>query len=149
MPRNKGITVAFLRGGKARKAVHLAQMGEALPAAGQQLVGIALVTDIEQNFILRQSQRTVQSHRKFHHAQVGRKVPAGRGNTFNQKIADILTQKRKFLLRQFFYIPVFLDFIQIRIFHDHIPRLLCFYTIGIKRPTAMPKMAPVRTWMGV
>ena len=140
MPRNKGITVAFLRGGKARKAVHLAQMGEALPAAGQQLVGIALVTDVEQNFILRQSQRTVQSHRK---------VPAGRGNTFNQKIADILTQKRKFLLRQFFYIPVFLDFIQIRIFHDHIPRLLCFYTIGIKRPTAMPKMAPVRTWMGV
>lgn len=86
VPRNKGITVTFLRGGKARKAVHLAQMGEALPAAGQQLVGIALVTDIEQNFILRQSQRTVQSHRKFHHAQVGRKVPAGRGNTFNQKL---------------------------------------------------------------
>lgn len=29
VPRNKGITVAFLRGGKARKAIHLAQMGEA------------------------------------------------------------------------------------------------------------------------
>ena len=77
MPRNKGITVAFLRGGKARKAVHLAQMGEALPAAGQQLVGIALMAYIKHDLIRGGGQHPVQSHRQLHSTQIGCQMAAG------------------------------------------------------------------------
>ena len=109
MACNKGIAGAFLRVGEAGQAVFLAQLSKAVAAAGKQFVGIALVADVEQNFILRQIQGTVQSYGKLHHTQVGGQVPTCCGNALDQKLADLFTQGRQFTVLQPLYIAGRLD----------------------------------------
>ena len=99
---NKRVAVAFGRVGKAGDAVFLAQLSKPGAAAGQQLVGIALVAHIEHNFILRQAQCPVQRDRQLHHAQVGGKMSAGGGNALDQEAADLVAQDGQFLRKQLF-----------------------------------------------
>ena len=106
---NEGITGAFLRVGEAGQAVFLAQLGKASHAAGEQFMSIALVANVKQNFILRQVQGAVQSHRKLYHTQVGGQVPPCCGNTLDQKLTNFLAQGRQFTLLQPLHIAGRLD----------------------------------------
>ena len=114
---HKSVAGAFLRAGETGNAVLFAQFRETFPAPRQQLMGIALVTDVKKQFVLRQIQRTVQCHRQFHNAKVGGKMAAGRGNALNQKFSYFFAQGRQLRFRQLFHIPRCMERIQQRITH--------------------------------
>ena len=122
---DEGVTVTFLRGGKTRNAVLFAQLCKSRAPSRQELVRVTLVTDIEQNFILRKVQHTVQCNSQFHNTEIGRKVPASGGNALYKKIANILTQKRQLLRHKLFYIACPMDFVQVCVFHV----TFLFYTL--------------------
>ena len=112
VPGNEAVTVAFLGVGEARDPVFSAQLRETGAASGQQLVGIALVTHVKQELILREFHNAVQRHGQFDHAQIGGQMPARGGDAADQKVADLLTQSRHILCRQIFYVTRCLDLVQ-------------------------------------
>ena len=88
---NKSIADTLFGAGKSGQAVLAAQLGKTGTATGEQLVCVALMPYVEQDLVPGQGQHTVQGHGQFHHAQIGRKVSAGGGNTVDQKITDVGT----------------------------------------------------------
>ena len=150
VPGYKGVAVAFGRVGEAGDAVFLAQRRKTGAPPRQQLMGIALVADVKQQFVLRQVQGAVQRNGELHHAQVGGKMPPGGGNASDQKTADLLTQARQVGFSQQFYIPRRLYPIQQRVFHCPAPRSrFNIHAIGIAKPSTIPRTAPVSTSIGV
>jgi hypothetical protein len=73
------VVVALARIGEARHAVALPQPVEHRVAAGEQLVRIALVADVEQQPVVPEVEDVVQRDREIDHAEVRRQVPAGLG----------------------------------------------------------------------
>ena len=74
MSCRKGIAVAFRRLGEAAQSIQLPQMVEALFSARQHLVNIRLMSNVPDNFILRQMKAVFQCYSQLHNAQIGRKM---------------------------------------------------------------------------
>ena len=147
MPGNERVTVALLRAGKARNAVFAAQLGKARAAAGQQLVGVALVADVKQKLVLREIQHAMQGNRQFDYTEVRRQMAAGLGNAFNQKLPDFLTQGGHISHRQVFYLPGRIDALQQRIAH----RCTSFFTPSAWQSPAQcqaPRLSKLRSAYG-
>ena len=117
VPSNESVTVALLRAGKARDTVLAAQLRKTGPAAGQQLVGVALVAYIKQQLVLRKIQHTVQSDRQFHNTQIGGQMAARLGNTFDQELPDFLAQGGHLVCGQIFNFSGRIDTLQQGIAH--------------------------------
>ncbi len=69
-----------------------AQMLELFPSAGQDLVGIGLMTYVENYLVLGGIEHIMQSHNEFHGAQAGGQVPGVAGAAFNYIIAEFSAQ---------------------------------------------------------
>ncbi len=76
MPRPKGVVGGFLHPGKAGDAVAASQGVKLRVAPGQELVGIALVADVEDYFVLGGVVDCVKRDGQLHRSQIGSEVPA-------------------------------------------------------------------------
>jgi hypothetical protein len=86
------IVLAFRAQREAVEAVGGADGVKPVLAAGQQLVDIALVADIPDEFVVRGGKDGVQGDGQLDHAQVGSEVPAVFGQFGDQLVADFLGQ---------------------------------------------------------
>ena len=76
MRRPEGVIGAFRALGESRQTILLAQGPDTVPALGQDLVGIALVTHVPDDLVARRIEHGVQRHSQFDHAKPGPQVPA-------------------------------------------------------------------------
>ena len=73
----KSVVLTFRAAGKTRKAIELAQRGHFFTTAGQNFVGITLMTHIPNNPIIGGIKNIVQGNRQFNRTQIGGKMSAG------------------------------------------------------------------------
>ena len=102
---NKGIVFALIGVGETGNAVQLPQLGKALPAAGQQFVGIALMSHVKNDLIRGGGQHPVQGNRQFHCTQVRGQMAAGLGDIFQKKLPDLRAKLHGLLSGQLFRSP--------------------------------------------
>ena len=77
MRRAERIILALVALGEAGQATALPQRAHLVAPSGQDLVGIALVADIEDQLVIGRIEHGMDRHGEFHHAKTGSQVPAG------------------------------------------------------------------------
>ena len=97
---------------EAGKSAYLPQGIKAVPPPGEELMGIALVPDVEDDAVPAAVIDAVQRHRQLHGAQIGRQMPAGFRNVLYQFFPQLGAQQRKLLLRQRLDVRGRMDLIQ-------------------------------------
>ena len=106
--------VHTLRGlGKARDAAELAERTEALHAAGEELVRVALMPHIEHEAVRRRVIDPVQRDSELHGAEVRRQMPASAREALHEEGADLPAEDAELLIAQGAEIGGLPDFIQI------------------------------------
>ncbi len=80
---------------EAGDAARLAQRREGVVAAGEQLPGVGLVSDVPDDLVGRGIELVQQRDGQLDHAEAGADVAAGDGNALDQAIADLLRQLRE------------------------------------------------------
>ena len=80
----------------------LADGVEAVAAAGEQLVDVGLVADVEDEAVGRRIENGMQRDGQLHHAEIRPEMAAGLGQDGDQFLADFLGQGGQFLQRDFF-----------------------------------------------
>ena len=80
----EGVVFAFLALGERRHAVLLLDRVDAVAAAGEDLVRIALVADVPDQAVVRGVVQVVQGDGQLDHAQPGAEVAAGAADRFDQ-----------------------------------------------------------------
>ena len=91
---------ALIRLRKPGNAAELPQRGKRFAPSGQDLVHIALMTDIKYEPVALCVVDTVDRDRKLHRAEVRSKMTAGFRETLYQKRTKFRTQCRNFFRRQ-------------------------------------------------
>ena len=92
--RAVAIVLAFGAQHEAVQAAGLADGVEAIEAAGQNLVNVGLMADVEEEAVGRGIEDGVQREGEFDDAEVRAEVAAGVGEGLNQEGADFLGQIR-------------------------------------------------------
>ena len=95
MRRPKGVIGAFGSFGKPRQTALLAQGPNTVAPPSQNLVRIALMRHVPDDFVARRVKHRMQRHGQFNHTQPGPKMTAGfrhGGNRFRPQFARDLTQ---------------------------------------------------------
>ncbi|BDL41724.1 hypothetical protein MSPGM_43140 [Methylorubrum sp. GM97] len=77
MGRAEGVVLALRALGEAGEATALAQRADAVAAAGQDLVRVALVSDVPDDAVVGGVEDVVERHREFDHAQARAEMAAG------------------------------------------------------------------------
>ena len=85
----KNVVGAFIAGGEAGDATVLAQRAEFFTPPGKQLVDIALMTDVPDNFIDGAIKNAVKGNRKLNYTEVGSEMTAGVGNRGNNFLTEL------------------------------------------------------------
>jgi hypothetical protein len=75
--------------GVTGEAAQGAQVGEVVPAAGEQLVHVRLVAGVPDDAVDRRVQGPVQGDGELDHAEVGAEVSAADGNRPDQEVPDL------------------------------------------------------------
>ncbi len=83
MPGLNHIVRTFFPFGETTEALMLAQGMKPITSTGEQLVGIGLMADIPDDFIIRCIKDIMQGNGEFHHPETGRKMAPGFGNGMN------------------------------------------------------------------
>ena len=104
MTGNKSIMLTFVGVRETGNAIQLPQLGKALPAAGQQFMGIALMTDIKHDLVFRRFQYAVQCNGQLYRTEVGGEMSTCFGNIIQQKYPDLFTQLIDLPARKLFQI---------------------------------------------
>ena len=76
MAHGKVVVLALARAGEARDGVHERRVEEGPGTAGEHLVGVGLVRDVEDQLVGGGVEDAVQRHRELDHAKVGTYVAA-------------------------------------------------------------------------
>ena len=92
MARDKGVVLRLVRLREAGDTVALAQGVKALPAARDDLVGIALMAHIENEPVLRRVVDPVDRDGELHRAEIGREMPTGFGDALDLEAPQLLTE---------------------------------------------------------
>ncbi len=108
----EGVVGALIALGKAAEAAELPQGLEAVPAPGEEFVGIGLMAHIPDDLVRGAVKDVVQGDGEFHRPQAGGQMPAGLGHGGNDLLPDLLRQLRQQFRRQFFQILRTIDVIQ-------------------------------------
>ena len=82
VPGDKSVVVFFIGLGKAGKPAVLAQGGKCIFPAGDNFMGIALMSYVKNDSVIDGIIHTVQSNRQLHRTQIGRKMAACTGYVF-------------------------------------------------------------------
>ena len=80
--------------GVAGQPVLLAQVGEGLAAAGDQLVDVGLVAGVPQQHVAGRVEGPVEGQGQLDHAEVGAEVAAGGGDRVDDELPDLLGERR-------------------------------------------------------
>ncbi len=102
MTRAEAVVLAFRAQHEAVEAIRLADGVEAVAPAGQQLMHIGLVADVEDKAIGRRIENGVQRDGQLDHAQIRPEMAAGLGQNGDEFVANLLGQLGKLLHRYFF-----------------------------------------------
>lgn len=132
-PGAKGVKGAFLHARKAGKPVLLAKVLKPIPAAGQQLMGIALVAHVEDQLILGAIIHQMQGDGQLHHAKIGGQVSPVFAGDLQDARAKLAGQRRQLVEGQALEILRALDAIQNG--HDPLYPLAYFLNRVKQRPT--------------
>ena len=100
MAHAEGVVLAFLAARERREAVLLLDRGDAVAAAGEDLVRVALVADVPHQAIVRGVELVVQGHGQLDHAQARAEVTAGAGDGLDQILAQFVGDLRQFVVGQ-------------------------------------------------
>mmetsp|Transcript_5954 Transcript_5954/g.14411 ORF Transcript_5954/g.14411 Transcript_5954/m.14411 type:complete len:580 (-) Transcript_5954:153-1892(-) len=92
MAGTKGIVLALFALAKSRKSAQLPQSGKPIPAARQNLVGIALVGNVPNDIVRGHVKDIVQSDREFGHSQTRGQVTSRFGDTFQNFPSQFVCQ---------------------------------------------------------
>ena len=93
MRRAERIIGGFTALGKTAQPVLLAQGPDAVTAFGQDLVGIALVAHIPDDFVFRRVKHRMQRHGQFHHTKARTQMPASDRHRRNRLGAQFARQR--------------------------------------------------------
>jgi hypothetical protein len=102
--RDKSVILRFPGLGEAGKPPVLPEGGKPIPSSRQDLMNIALVTDVKNQPILLGIIDPVQRKGQLHSPQVGRQVAAGFGNMLHKEGPKFRAKRLQLLLREFFYV---------------------------------------------
>ena len=92
MPGIKGVAGALLALRETAHAPVLAQVVKAVPAPGQQLVRVGLMSHVPYQLILREVKCEVERHGQLHNPEVRGEMPACPADLFDQELPDLLCQ---------------------------------------------------------
>jgi len=90
--RAVAVMLALAAEQEAVQSLVLADRGKAVETAGEELVDIALVADIEEKFVARRVEDSVQSEGEFHDAEVRSEVATGFGEDLDEFVANLLRE---------------------------------------------------------
>jgi hypothetical protein len=76
----------------AREPVRLAQGREQVAPAGDDLVGVGLVTGVPQDEVAGRIEHPVEGQRELDHAQIGAEVPARHRHRLDDELTDLLSE---------------------------------------------------------
>ena len=96
----EGVVLAFLTARKRRQAILLLDRGDAVTAAGENLVRIALVADVPDQAVVRRVELVVQGHGQLDHAQARAEMAAGAGDRLDQVLAQLVGDLRELAVGQ-------------------------------------------------
>ena len=96
MPRTEGVRRTLQTVGKARDALLFPQIGKRVPAPGENLVGIALVADVEEKAVVL-VEDVEHGHRQLDGAQIGREMAAVFAHNVENVLPKFLRQYLKLL----------------------------------------------------
>ncbi len=100
VPGAEGVVFAFGPAGEAGEPVLLAQRADAVAAAGEDLVGIGLVADVEDDAVVRGVEDRMQRHGELDHAEARAQMPAGDGDGVDHLGAQLVGKLAQVLARQ-------------------------------------------------
>ncbi len=100
MGRAEGIVGAFRTLGETAQAAALAQGADAIAAPGQDLVRIALVTDVPDDDVVWRIEHMMQRHGQFDHAQGRTQMAAGLRHHVDRLGAHLVRQRLQLRQRQ-------------------------------------------------
>ena len=92
VPADEAVVFRFVWLRETGDAVFLPQGRKSFQPSGQNLMGIALMPYVPDEFIFRRIKHTVHRHRQFHRPQIGSEMPAGFGNSFYEKTSNLRTE---------------------------------------------------------
>ena len=95
MSAAEGIVLALLALGEAGQSPHAAQGGQSLCPAGKDFMDVALVSNVEYNFIPRTVENSVEGEGQLYNSKVGAKVSSGATQSGDEKVPDFLRQSIK------------------------------------------------------
>ena len=124
MPSAEAIVLALASLLKAAKSSALSKSVNLLISARKHLVNVALVTDVENDMVVRRIENSVERHRKLYDSEIGSKMSAGFGNTVHQKGPDLLTQPGLLLGRK--SEQIFVAFHILQNTHEATRPIVCF-----------------------
>ncbi len=89
MSNPKGVVFALLAARERRQTAGLLDRGQTLAAAGKDLVGIRLVSDIPHQPVVWRMEHIVQGNRQLDSSQAGGEVTAARADAMDQARAQL------------------------------------------------------------
>lgn len=96
------VVFAFGAEQEAVQAIMLADGVDAVPAAGEHFVDVALMSDIEDEAVFGRVKNTVQGDAELHDAEIRTEVAAGLAEGLDERLADFFREFGQFLQRQGF-----------------------------------------------
>ena len=108
----EGIVFALGAAGEAGKAVFLAQRADAVAAAGQDLVRITLVADVEDQPVVRRVEDLVDGDGQFDDAEAGAQMSAGARYRIDHLVAQFGGQLRQVLVVELSQVVGIVDLIE-------------------------------------
>ena len=92
VPGSKGIVFTFLAAEKTTEPATATQVAHGIAPAGQDFVGVGLVTDIPYQPVMGRIKDMVQCDGQFDCTKACRQVSAGGRDRFNQELAQFISQ---------------------------------------------------------
>ena len=102
MTGDKGVVDRFTGLWEARNAPVLAEAGKAVAAAGQDLMRIALMSDVKNESVPRRVIDPVDRHCQLDRSEIGRKMAAGFGNALDLKLSKLAAKSTELCAIQLF-----------------------------------------------
>src|SRR5580658_1232619 len=101
MAHSEGIVLAFGPFGKAAQSIVFPITGELVPAPGEDLMPVGLMSDVPYQLVIRRVENVMQCHCQLYHAQTGRKMPAMDAHRINNKLPELVAELLQLLPAQF------------------------------------------------
>src|SRR5580658_9811325 len=101
MAHSEGIILAFGPFGKAAQSIVFPITGELVPAPGEDLMAVGLMSDVPYQLVIRCVENEMQRHCQLYHAQAGRKVSAMDTHRIDNELAELVAKLLQLLPAQF------------------------------------------------